>query len=355
MSTDQQPTLEQLLSILVHNASDEDPLTYFSEMYKTINPSAIRASVNEAKKIVHKENRKNGDQVNVYLTLGGDEMDRHMYTGFIGGMLWIQNYLDVVAEHFGIEQADLDVTRKVLRTIGLPKAIDAKYDNVNNVTEESSSCKHYAKFLASFITWLTSGVSSFRVKGEMRTNLELCRYLTGMALDSFPSIPFSAYYIGTIKSTNKGKLAEKLSRSVDVRKYMTDESITLNQPKFVVQTPNAPIVGTAQHPLGEIIYGQEMNGKVEWLGLFQESEEFEKICLKAGLTANSVREYIFSTTPEAHQIKLAHKDKIAMFIEAQHLTKDMFALRHNLANAADKISGANEDGCARDDNGDVVM
>lgn len=332
-------SLEQLLSVMVHNASDEDPLAYFSEMYKTVNPAAIRVSVNEAKKLVKKENRKNGDPVNVYLTMGGDELDRHMYTGFIGGLLWLQDYIGAVADHFGISASDLDTTRKVLRTVGIPKAIDAKFNQETGETEESSSCKHYAQFMASFVRWLTTGVTSFRVKGEMRTNLELSKYLTGLALDSFPSIPFCAYYIGSIKTTDKGKLAERLSKAIDFRKYMTDESIALNQPKFVVQTPNAPIVGTAQHPLGEIIYGQEMNGKVEWLGIFQQSEEFEKICLKAGVTANSVREYIFVTTPEQHQQKLAHKDRIAQFIESQHITKDMFSLRHNLSESASDRTG----------------
>ena len=138
-------------------------------------------------------------------------------------------------------------------------------------------------------------------------------------------------------------LAEKMSRIVDFSKYMTPESITLNQPKFVVQNESAPLVGISGHPLANTILGQENNGNVEWFGLFQESDEFAKICQKSGITTKDVKKYMYQTSKNEHTKNLERGDKIATFIQQQGFTEELFNLRHKNYN----IDTGEEEGDAK--------
>lgn len=321
-------SIEQKLMQIISSVPNEDPVEYFNSMYKTISPVLVQEAVRTAKRELQKENKKNGKMVNVYLTLGSDGNTRSLYTGAIGTLLWLIDYLEIAGNAFGVSQADIDTTKKVLRAIKLPCVFDAKFNESEDKFEESSSCRHYASFLASLVAWFTNGTSLVTCKDKLKTNMELTRFLTGMALNSFPSIPFTAYYIGSIKTNDMMELAERMSTIVDFNKYMTPESITLNQPKFVVQNESAPLVGISGHPLANTILGQENNGNVEWFGLFQESEEFSKICQKAGVTAKDVKKYMYQTTKAEHAKNLERGDKIAQFIQTQHFTKELFELRH---------------------------
>ena len=321
------PTLEQQLSAAIQSIPNEDPIQYFNSMYKSISPIMVQEAVRVAKKELVKENKKNGKPVNVYFTLGSDSMTRSLYTGAIGAMLWLNDYLSVAGERFNVSQSDIEVCKKVLRAVKLPQAFDAKFNEQTGQLESSSSCRHYSAFLSSFISWCTNGTSLVQCRNKLRTNLELTRYLTGLALGSFPSIPFTAYYIGSIRSLDMMELAEKMAKVVDFTKYMTPESITLNQPQFVVQNESAPLVGISGHPLANTILGQESNGNVEWFGLFQESEEFAKICQKAGLTPKDVKKYMYQTTEKEHRRNLEKGDKIAQFIQQQNFTKELYEMR----------------------------
>jgi hypothetical protein len=160
--------------------------------------------------------------------------------------------------------------------------------------------------------------------------MELTRFLTGTALNSFPSIPYTAWFIGAVKTNDPMELAEKMSRVIDFNKYMTPESIVLNQPRFMIQNESAPLVGIVGHPLGNTVIGQSNNGNVEWLGLFTESEEFEKLCMKSGLTAKEVKKYMYMTGEQEHAKNLEKGVAIAKFVDSQHFTKDVFAMRHKL-------------------------
>lgn len=321
-------SVEQQLACALHSVANEDPIPYFNSMYKSISPIMIQESVRVARKELQKENKKNGKPANVYLTLGSDGNTRSLYTGVIGTLLWLNDYLDVAAPQFGISQQDLETTKRVLRAVKLPQAFDAKFNETTNEIEQSSTCRHYTTFLASLIAWFTNGTSLVKCKDKLRTNMELTRFLTGMALNSFPSIPFTAYYIGTIKTNDMMALAERMAGVVDFSKYMTAESITLNQPQFVVQNECTPLVGISGHPLANTILGQETNGNVEWFGLFQDSDEFTKICQKAGVTVKDVKKYIYQTTESEHNRNLERGDRLAQFINAQHITKEIFNLRH---------------------------
>ena len=319
-------TLEQLLANAIQTVPNEDPIQYFNSMYRSISPILVQDAVSVARQELSKENKKNGKPVNVYLTLGSDGNTRSLYTGIIGTLLWLNDYLDIAGPKFGVSTSDIETTKRVLRAIKLPRAFDAKFDEYTNTFVESSSCRHYALFLTSIVEWFTSGTSLVKCKDRLRSNMELTRFLTGLALNSFPSIPFTAYYIGSIKTNDMMDLAERMSKIVDFSRYMTPESIVLNQPKFVVQTSNAPLVGISGHPLANTVLGQENNGNVEWFGLFQETDEFAKICQKAGVTVKDVKKYMYQTSEREHLRNLERGDRLAQFINGQHFTKELFEL-----------------------------
>lgn len=320
-------SFSQLLQAKLREVPNEDPTKYLKYMYSTIHPGMISLAVKDAKRTLARENKKSGKFVNVYLTLGGDGMYESLYTGCIGALLWLQEYIDIARTSFNCTQAEVETTKQVLRKIGLPHVTDANLDEKGEIVARSS-CKHYAAFLGSFVQWLTTGVSSFKVEGKMKCNMELSRFLSSLSLNSFPSIPFTAYYIGTIKNDDPMLLAERMSKIVDFNKFMTAESFELNQPKFVVQTENTPLVGISGHPLANIVYGQENNGNVEWYGLFQESEEFNRICVKNGVSCKDVKKYIYQTSWQQHQKNITEGNKMALFIQSQNFIKEVFEMRH---------------------------
>ena len=207
------------------------------------------------------------------------------------------------------------------------RKFDEQIEMIHN-TKYNATCKHYASFLFSYITWLSTGETAFPSDTRIRSNMELSRFLTNTSLNSFPAIPYTVYYVGTVKTNDMANLAERLHSCFDFKKYMSDESITVNQPQFVVQNRYAPLVGIAGHPLGNIIYGYENNGKTEWYGLFTSSDEFEKICIKNGVSSKDIKKYIYQTDPETHKRNLLKNDPIAQFINSQRLAKEIFETRH---------------------------
>ena len=150
-------SIEQKLALATMTVPNEDPIPYFNSMYKSINPMLIQEAVRVAKKELQKENKKNGKLANVYLTLGSDGNTRSLYTGAISALLWLFDYIDIAGPAFGVSKTEIENTKKVLRAIKLPQAFDAKFNEGENKFEESSSCRHYATFLASFVAWLTNG------------------------------------------------------------------------------------------------------------------------------------------------------------------------------------------------------
>lgn len=322
-------TFAQLLQSKLNEIPNEDPMGYIKYMYSTVHPGMIQLAFKDAKSVLAKENKKNGKPVNAYLTMGAEGMDQSFYTGVVAAFLWLQDYIDIAKTAFDCSQADVDTVKKVLRKIGLPSVHDARVEKKTDSTfVANTTCQHYAKFLGSVVQWASTGVTSTLIQGKMRSNLELSRFLSKLALGSFPSIPFTAFYIGSVKTNDMMELAEKMSRAVDFNKYMTPESVELNQPKFIVQTDNAPLVGITGHPLSNIVYGQENNGQVEWYGLFQESEEFNRLCVKNGVSAKDVKKYIYQTSWTDHQKNVTRGDRLALFIQSQNIVKEVFELRH---------------------------
>lgn len=316
----------QLLQAKLREIPNEDPMSYIKYMYSTIHPGMIQLAVKDAKTTIAKENKKTGKPVNVYLTLGGEGMDESFYTGAVSALLWLQDYIDIAKTSFDCSQTEVDTVKKVLRKIGLPHVSDARVED--QTLKATTTCRHYSSFLGSLVQWASTGVTSTMIQGKMRSNLELSRFLSKLALGSFPSIPFTAFLIGSLKTNDMMELSERMSRVIDFNKFMTPESIELNQPKFIVQTDNAPLIAITGHPLSNIVYGQENNGQVEWYGLFQESEEFNRLCVKNGVSAKDVKKYIYQTSWNDHQTNITKGDRIALFIQNQQIVKEVFELRH---------------------------
>jgi hypothetical protein len=132
-------------------------------------------------------------------------------------------------------------------------------------------------------------------------------------------------------------LAEKLSKIVNFNQFMTPEVIALNQPAFTVQTAGCPLVGISGHPLGNTVLGQESNGSVEWFGLFQESEEFSKLCTKAGFSVSDVKKYIYQTNHDEHIKNLENGVSIARFIKEQNFLKEAFDKSRKMLSLEDDV------------------
>jgi hypothetical protein len=329
---------------------EDNPLENFDDMYCSINPCMMAKAVETGKQVlsnfnnkIEKQNKTKNktdsdeepENAEVYITLGGDSLNQSFYNGMIATLLWLPTYLKNTQLRLGINEKDLKTTLEVFKQARLPQVHDVKEEmiNGNKVIINPSSTRHYSAFLTSIVSWLADGVTSISNQKTLKTNLELTRYLANCATRSFPSVPFASYHIGSVKTTrsNMFTLSEQLGKSMNWTDYMTPESFKLNEPKFVVTSENSPVVGIVGHPLSETFIGEVKQGKVNWLGLFVESEEFGKLCAQDGLTAAMIKKYIINTSPSQHFENLNKKHPIATFIEKNSLTKQCFDWRHQLS------------------------
>lgn len=345
-------SIEQCLTNLCNYASTlgshpecSDPRRGMNHMYKTLNPAAIDAAVCAGRKAlaqlitVGKQGvtsktlaARNEKDVDIYFTIGGDGNTYDMFEGAISSATFIPEYVQMAGESgkYGITPDEVKTTLKVLRTIGLPRTIDSV---TNEHGKLINSTGYYTAYLTALMKWLStcrsikqSAIMNEGMKHEQKdliptfTNMEISRWLTSIAMNKLPSVPFTTFYIGKIPTSDPAYIASKMSSSVDFRKYMTDESITINMPQFVVSTGGDPVVGIAGHPLVTRLYGNINSGNTEWYGLFQSGEEFEKIALSNGLTVSEIQAYMATTSYEQYQIDLAKGDNpIAKFISEQKL------------------------------------
>lgn len=333
----QELSMKDVFNAYVARASTENPLLYVNEMYKTIHPGAIRAAVDEARSLIEAESKamtkkrsKEFEQAEVYLTLGGESMTESFYTGVIATLLWLPKYVKESASRCGVNTNDANVCVEVLKKCQLPQVHDVHETVIegNKVSVEPANVRFYSAFLSAIVSWCNNGVSDFAIKGNMKTNYELARYLSASALNSFPSVPFGCYHIGSCQTEDIFKFSEKIGSSFDFTKYMSDLCYQLNSPKFVVTTPNAPIVSIVGHPLTETFVAEMKDGNAKWLGLFIESDEFARIAAQNGLTINQIKTYIIGHTTKQHSEELAKKNPVAMFIDKNKITKECFELRH---------------------------
>lgn len=333
----QELNMKDVFNAYVARASTENPLVYVNEMYKSIHPGAIRAAVEEAKTLVEAESNatakkhiKNAEQAEVYLTLGGESLTENFYTGVVATLLWIPKYIKECASRCGVSATDAEKCIEVMKKCQLPQVHDVKEEVIegNKVSVEPANVRFYSAFLSAIISWCNNGVSDFKIQGNMKTNYELSRYLAASALNSFPSVPFGCYHVGSCQTDDIFKFSEKIGSSFDFTKYMTDLCYQINSPKFVVTTPNAPIVSIVGHPLAETFVAEIKDGNAKWLGLFIESDEFARVAAQNGLTVNQIKTYIIGHSKKQHAEELAKKNPVAVFIDKNKITKECFELRH---------------------------
>lgn len=296
------------------SVTDENPLKYADRMYKTINPEAMKSIIKDAKSMLNKENNRNGKDVDVFITLGGENNYEKIFDGLIGGMLFLEEYIDIAADIKKLPKKEVDIAKKVLNSIDLPVKAD-----------ETSSCRHFAQLIQCFLRWLSSGFTQEKIEGKVKTNYEIIRFLRATALEQFPAIPPTIYHVDKVKTNNPFKLAEKLQSTFHFTNYMSKISAQLNEPKFVISAGNSPIVFQSGHPLTSSYIGTDKDGEIEWLGIFTESEEFNRICMEQGVSMKEVKRYMMENNMETHLANVKKgKNPIAKFIETQSLAKMMF-------------------------------
>lgn len=332
MSTENhQHDLHNYLNSLINSVSRENPLDYFNSMYKSINPMAIDLARSAAEKVLQNSNKKSGSKVaNVFLNIGSDSINDSFLQGVIAALLWMPSYIRDIMEPLKLSREEVDTCLKVMKQCNLPTVFDAYDTEIDGKTTkvESSTCRHFALFLTSITQWCYGGVSQFKNTGEPRSNIEMVRYLTSTALNSFPSIPFCSYFLGQCRTNDYAQLAEQLTKNFNWTDYMSKEAYSINQPRFQVCSEHSPLVGCCNHPLAMLLVGETTNNKTTWLSVFCEGEEFSRLCLENSLTMNEVKEYVLKTSKAEHQAKLAKEDKIAMFVDKNKIIAQGFQLLH---------------------------
>ncbi len=332
MST--QPTLRDLLNSLLGNIDKSIPNDYINNMYASIHPGMMIEALEDAKLLVKSENerktaKKQVEPANVFITLGGESLTQNFYTGVIATLLWLPEYIQEVADKLKLPSMEVDTCLKILREAKLPRIHDIRVEKIcdNDVTIVPSRVNHYSAFLSSIVSWMNTGINAYSVEGKMKSNGEMAKCLSARALDSFPSVPFGCYYVGTCQTSDICALAEKLGKSFDWTKYMSTECYMINEPKFVTTTGNAPIVSISGHPLVDTFVAEVKDGDAKWVGLFVETEEFASLCAKEGLSVASIKKYIINNTLETHKEELEKKNDIAIFLEKNHIVKQALQFR----------------------------
>lgn len=334
--------IRNYLMELLSTVSTENPLTYFHSMYDSVNPVMIQKALKSSREILKKEGNKQGKNANCFLCIGGDNINEMFIQGIIAALLWLPKYIDDATETYQISRDDVETTKKVLNKINLPKVFDAyDYVSTNEKGEQEtikitpSNLRHYASFITAIIKWSTTTCTDFKQTSQPRSNIELCRYLAATSMNSFPSIPFSTYFVGSCKTKDGTNLAERLSKSIKFTDYMSSLSIHINQPRFVVSINDSPLVGVAGHPLSPLLVGtySPETDTAEWMGIYAQNNEFSRLCTEAGFSTKEVQNYVLGTTLEKHrQIIQTPKAKyygIAKFVENNELLKHGLNMYHS--------------------------
>lgn len=332
--TTQRPSLSDVLNSLLGNIDRSIPNEYINKMYASIHPGMMIEALEDAKLIVKAENerksaKKTLEPANVFITLGGESLTQNFYTGVIATLLWLPEYIQEVAEKLKLPSMEVDTCLKILREAKLPRIHDVRVEKIcdNDVTIIPSRVNHYSAFLASIVSWMNMGISAYSVEGKMKSNGEMAKCLSARALDTFPSVPFGCYYVGTCQTSDICGLAERIGKSFDWTKYMSTECYMINEPKFVTTTGNAPIVSISGHPLVDTFIAEVKDGDAKWVGLFVETEEFASLCAKEGLNPTMIKKYIINNTLETHKEELEKKNDIAVFLEKNKIVKQAFEFR----------------------------
>ena len=315
----------EVMNSIISTLKPEDPFKYLEQMY-SCNPAFIDVAISNGKDKLQKLNNKKGlNSVEVYFTLGNENMTRSRISGFFSGLLWIEDYIRDKKDALGITDKELKTFTDVLRKAGLPMIADTRAVLEQDETPRTCSTRTYAACLGSYIVWLSRASLANKAGAKVtRSNVEACNLLTSDCLASYPAIPFTSYYVGSIK-TNEDVLtiAEKMYKDSKFDEYITDEFSQINAPSYLVCRAGAPVVSCVNHPLCMRTIGltnpNAGDDSISWFAGFTGSREFDQLCLKNNTSADAVKKYIITTSWEQHQENIKKNDPLAIFIDKQKI------------------------------------
>ena len=316
--------IAEVLNSIIMGLAPQDPLEHLENMYDGVSPMFIQNAVESVRERLAKLNNKKGtNEANVYFTLGQENATRSRLSGFVGGLLWLEDYVRSKGDQMGVTEAEAQTFTNVLRKMGTPQIMDALIPEGTKYTVRT-----YDAVIANYLLWLARGsVANTTGAHVTRSNKEVCDLITAGAMASYPAVPFTAYYLGTIKTNDSVlTLAEQMYKGAKFEGLISDEFSRVNEPKFVVTTSNAPIVNMVNHPLSVLTYGMsDPNSRnVNWFSAFSNSKEFSKLCAQNNTSPQAVARYMITNSPEQHRKNIQAGDPIAVFINNQKLTESIF-------------------------------
>lgn len=317
--------IAEMINFIIKSMPAEDPLKYLGkELYTSTNPAFIQFGIEKAKeKAAQLNNKKGTKEVNIFFEFGQEQITSSRISGFFSGILFIEDYIRSKGPTLGITPSEIKTFTDVMRKAGLPTIVDAyKPEGVTYTT------KTYEAVLSAWLLWLSRASVANRQGGDvMRSNNEVCNLLASVSLSQYPGMPFSSYYIATIK-TNEDipTLAEKMYKGVKFDKYISDEWAAVNEPKFTVRSVNAPVGNMALHPLvfNAVGMADANSNTVDFFAGFSGNREFDKLCMKNNISSKDVAKYIISTSLEQHKKNIEAKHPVAVFINEQKIIGQAF-------------------------------
>ena len=323
-------SLEQILSNLISSSDKIDVLSCLDHIYDSVNPTIFSYLNDQGKKFVKSLNQKNGSkECNVYFTMGNENFSRTLLLGSIMTMLWIEDYIFNKGQTYGVSDEDRKTVTKVFRQMNLPQIADVflAIDEKTGERKEYSNL-NYSQCMANFALWAKRGSlangPNIKVK---RSNREVCETLLASVLDSFVAVPYTAYYLGTVKTnSNPMELNEKISKNIKIKDYFPNEFMIANEPKFTVTTDNACLTPVVHHPLTVVSYGffDTEGGKVNWGIQFLNHSSFDKLCIEHGLNADEIKKYMMTTPLSVFEEDLKKNVKEAKFIKDQKIAGGIY-------------------------------
>ena len=102
--------IAEVLNSIIMGLAPQDPLEHLEHMYDGVNPMFIQTAVKTGRERLQKLNNKKGtNEANVYFTLGQENATRSRLSGFVGGLLWLEDYIRSKGEQMGV--TDMTVSR----------------------------------------------------------------------------------------------------------------------------------------------------------------------------------------------------------------------------------------------------
>lgn len=310
---------EDVLRAFYQNINNNKIGTDFNNMFKSVNPAlVIKATENMKEQLstFHKNIKPNFNDLNIYFAIGNRYASDEFYIGVISTLLWLRDYAADLAERQQINSDDVSFLDKLLDKMKIP-------------TKQSINSPAYlfGSMLMSITNWCGNVSNNCKdLLSEFKTNYDYSSYIAKYCIGSFPAVPFTCYYLGSVSDEDPYVLMEKIKLNINYEDYMSKESIYINNPRFLVLNAFAPITDCPYSPFCENYILQKHGASNEWISMFRDSEEFNKLCLDDNIDPDDVKKYTHITTYSKHKENVENKNPIALFIEKHIMFKNIFQL-----------------------------